>query len=215
MKVKNTILQIFSDIFMYEENTQNYNFILPETDSSNPCLSDISNSNQDKPNISITSNYNKNLEFLKVKYNSLINSDVIIKNFDLVANNKKFSAFIVYIDGMVNANTVNSNILEPLMLKSLSNIDIENTSLFNNNKQKNNKLNNSNINNLLNLINLSLLPQNSVIIENNFSNIISGINSGNCALFVDTLDKAFNIDVKGFKQRSIETPKNELVIRRL
>jgi spore germination protein KA len=36
---------------------------------------------------------------------------------------------------------------------------------------------------------------------------------GNCALFVDTLDLAFDIEVKGFKQRSIDKPDNEIVIK--
>ena len=36
---------------------------------------------------------------------------------------------------------------------------------------------------------------------------------GNCALFVDTLNLAFDIEVKGFKQRSIDTPNNEVVIK--
>lgn len=36
---------------------------------------------------------------------------------------------------------------------------------------------------------------------------------GNCALFVDTLNVAFDIDVKGFKQRSVEKPQNEIVIK--
>ena len=36
---------------------------------------------------------------------------------------------------------------------------------------------------------------------------------GNCVLFVDTLDCAFDIEVKGFKQRSVDTPNNEIVIK--
>lgn len=36
---------------------------------------------------------------------------------------------------------------------------------------------------------------------------------GNCALFVDTLNVAFDIEVKGFKQRSVDTPNNEIVIK--
>ena len=30
-------------------------------------------------------------------------------------------------------------------------------------------------------------------------------------MFIDTLDQAFDIEVKGFKQRSIDTPNNEVV----
>ncbi len=40
-----------------------------------------------------------------------------------------------------------------------------------------------------------------------------GINAGNCALFVETLPIAFDIEVKGFKQRSVDTPNNEIVIK--
>ena len=36
---------------------------------------------------------------------------------------------------------------------------------------------------------------------------------GNCALFVDTLSLAFDIEVKGFKQRSVDSPNNEIVIK--
>ena len=36
---------------------------------------------------------------------------------------------------------------------------------------------------------------------------------GNCLLFIDTLPIAFNIDVKGFKQREISTPNNEIIIK--
>ena len=36
---------------------------------------------------------------------------------------------------------------------------------------------------------------------------------GNCALFVDTLNLALDIEVKGFKQRSVDSPNNEIVIK--
>ncbi len=36
---------------------------------------------------------------------------------------------------------------------------------------------------------------------------------GNCGLFVDTLNVAFNIEVKGFKQRSVDKPNNEIIIK--
>ena len=56
------------------------------------------------------------------------------------------------------------------------------------------------------------MPQNNLKKSKAFSEIIEGVNSGNCALFVDTINTAFNIDVKGFKQRSVDTPNNEVII---
>lgn len=58
-----------------------------------------------------------------------------------------------------------------------------------------------------------LLPQNSVQKVSKFSEVASAINSGNCALFIDTVNIAFSIDVKGFSSRGIDTPKNEIVVR--
>ena len=49
-----------------------------------------------------------------------------------------------------------------------------------------------------------LMPQNTVTEITDFDEAATGINSGNCVLFVDTLSSAFDIEVKGFKQRSIE-----------
>ncbi|NLC87808.1 MAG: spore germination protein [Clostridiaceae bacterium] len=53
------------------------------------------------------------------------------------------------------------------------------------------------------------------VLKNNQNLIIYylGINSGNCALFIDTLPYVFDIDVKGFKQRSIDSPNNEVIIK--
>ena len=67
--------------------------------------------------------------------------------------------------------------------------------------------------NLADYIESCLMPQNSVIQQESFEDIFAGVNSGNCALFVDTLSVCFNIDVKGFKQRSISQPENEIVIK--
>ena len=59
----------------------------------------------------------------------------------------------------------------------------------------------------------SLLPQNNVEKVSAFSDVFDGVNMGNCLLFVDTLPIAFNIDVKGFKQREVSTSNNEIIIQ--
>ena len=40
----------------------------------------------------------KNLDFLKYKYNALICNDVIIREFSLLAQNIEYKAFVMYID---------------------------------------------------------------------------------------------------------------------
>ena len=57
-----------------------------------------------------------------------------------------------------------------------------------------------------------LIPQNSITRESEFEKIISDVNSGNCALFIDTIPIAFSIEVKGFQSRPVSTPNNEVVV---
>lgn len=59
----------------------------------------------------------------------------------------------------------------------------------------------------------NLIPQNSVKRYQDFAEIFDGINSGNCALFVDTIDVAFDIDVKGLQQRNVDKPVAENIIK--
>ena len=44
----------------------------------------------------VFSNINENLDFLKSKYNVLINSDIKIREFNMFANNKNHKCFIIY-----------------------------------------------------------------------------------------------------------------------
>ena len=57
------------------------------------------------------------------------------------------------------------------------------------------------------------MPQNNLKIRHDFKDIFNSINSGACALFIDTLNIAFDIDIKGFQFRSVAKPENEVVIR--
>lgn len=159
----------------------------------------------------------KNLDFLKYKYNALICNDVIIREFSLLAQNIEYKAFVMYIDGMVDSPVINEFILSPLMMRNRTNIfddkqkkfvseeKIDNVTLKNFKKSKEK--------NLVDFIYNSLIPQNSVDKVTDFSDVYSAINMGNCMLFVDSLDTAFNLDVKGFKQRNIDSPSNEVVVR--
>ena len=205
----NKFKTVFSDIFSYHQK-DNYNFTIPETPNNN----NLNLSSEKDLNQKIFNTLDKNLEFMKIRYNSMINSDIIIREFTLSARNKQFSAFIFYIDGMVDQQLVNDFVLNPLMLKNIANsFDGEQNKVISEINANNVRIRKIKKFNITDYIDSCLIPQNSVEKEEDFANIISGINSGNCALFVDTINIAFNIDVKGFKQRSIDSPNNEIVIR--
>ena len=63
-----------------------------------------------------------NVEYIKTKYNLLINSDIVCRNFTLNARGKQYKAAILYIDGMVDTNLLNDFILKPLMLRNENNL---------------------------------------------------------------------------------------------
>lgn len=191
-----------------------YQFTLP-TDSENPESNTIQNSKQTPENKqNVFPNINENLEYVKTKYNTLINSDIIVREFILNARGNQYKAFLLYIDGMVDSQILNDFVLESLMLRNRNN-------LFNG--EQNRIISESTTNNVIirkvkkfnlaDYIESCLIPQNSITQQNSFDDIFAGINSGNCALFVDTLSVCFDIDVKGFKQRSISQPENEIVIK--
>lgn len=155
-----------------------------------------------------------NLDYMKVRFNSMINSDIVIREFTLSARNKQYKSFIVYIDGMVNSDIMNNYILKPLMLKNQSNsFDGSQTQVISEVVTNNITVRKVKKFNIMDYISNCLLPQNNVDKYSNFDDIVKGINSGNCALFIDSLDVAFDIEVKGFEKRSLDNPNNEVVIR--
>ncbi len=191
-----------------------YQFTLP-TDSENPESTTIQNNKQTPENKkNVLPNINENLEYVKTKYNTLINSDIIVREFILNARGNQYKAFLLYIDGMVDSQILNDFVLESLMLRNRNNLfNGEQNRIISESTTNNVTIRKVKKFNLADYIESCLIPQNSITQQNSFDDIFAGINSGNCALFVDTLSVCFDIDVKGFKQRSISQPENEIVIK--
>ena len=204
MKIKN--------LFKYKP-PENYDFNIQTTE--NAIVQDLY---YEKIEEKVFPSFQKNLEFIRSRFNSLINSDVIIREFKIICKNKQYNAFLVYIDGLTDSVIINDFILRPLMLRNKSNTHIEeekSIKKFNYNS-KNFVYSSSKQNErteLANYIYTNLVPNNNLSKQIEFSKIISDINSGNCVLFVDTLNIAFDIDAKGFKQRNIDRPQIENVIK--
>ncbi len=207
--MKNNFFKYLIDTFKFSPQ-KDYEFELSVNDTQNNfnSITPLENLKQKVfPSIDV------NLEYIKVKYNSLINSDIKIREFDLTARNKVYKAFIVYIDGMSDSKSINRFILHPLMLKSRANTfdssqEVVSTAVANNITVKRVKKFN-----LVDYIYSCLIPLNDTKKTTTFEDIINAINFGECALFVDTIDTCFISDVKGFEKRSINTPSNEVVIR--
>ena len=201
MKIVDTFKKIF---FPIEEPV--HDFSLPAVDANISSIPDISEVKD------IFTSIDVNIEYINVKYNLLINSDIILREFLLTAKNKQYRAFLLFIDGMTDMNLVNDYVLKPLMLKNAAN-SFESNQVISEAVTNNITVRKVKKFNIKEHIFNSLLPQNNVKMQKEFKEIFSSVNSGNCMLFVDTLDIAFDIDVKGFKTRSINKPENEVVLR--
>ncbi|MBR2240494.1 MAG: spore germination protein [Clostridia bacterium] len=218
MKNYNIFKQFYNKFIKYTP-TQGNNFFLTTENIKDIEKEPVSPSKELEP-IKISNKINYNLDYLKSKYNSLINSDIVIRNFNLIAYNKEYSASLIFIDGMVETQIVNNAILKPLMLRNDSNTYNSLNTTVSNSKKIIAEYNNNDVIirkikkvDLKKFIYNNLIPQNSVKIIDNFESAISSINMGNTILIVDTVNVAFDIDAKGFKQRSISSPKNEIVVR--
>ncbi len=209
-----SIKDIISSFFTYTPtNKQTYNFnLIEDTNTKNYTDNDLTG--KENKETKIFPSVSVNSEYLKTKYNLLINSDIIFRDFMLIAKGKQYHALLIFIDGMVNTEIMNEFILEPLMMRNRNNLfDSSQNKVISEAVANNITVRKVKKFNLANYISSCLVPQNAIKQVSYFEDIITGINSGNCALLVDTLNVAFDIEVKGFKQRGIEKPSNEIVIK--
>lgn len=201
---KNLIKSLFQD-----QIDSDNSFTLPETDSNA--------TNQVQPedllkNKKVYPNIDVNLEYINVRFNSLINSDIKIREFLINVRNKQYKAFIIFIDGMSDNDSINDFILKPLMMKNQSNTS-DGPQVISEAVANNISVRRVKKFNISDYIMECLLPQNDVQKVNSFDDIASSVVSGNCILFVDTIDYVFDISTKKFETRSIGEPKNEPIIR--
>lgn len=97
------------------QDNEEYNFTLSSENASDTQPEDLLKNKKVYPSIDV------NLEYISSRYNLLINSDIKIREFLLNAKGKQYKAFLLYIDGLVDASSINDFILTPLMLKNYAN----------------------------------------------------------------------------------------------
>lgn len=195
------IKDIFLNIFKYSEK-EDYSFVLPT----------VSNNLNEKEfkkddNTKIFNSLEENRTYLKTKYNMLINSDIKLRDFTITLKSKKIPAFLLYIDGMVDDKSINEFIMQPLLLRNSIKMQELSKTYIDSEKRKILKIN------LENFLYESLIPQNSVSKEYEFSKVVSKANNGFCILFVENLSVALCIETKGFKGRSVSEPVTEAVVK--
>ncbi|HEX2926505.1 MAG TPA: spore germination protein [Ruminiclostridium sp.] len=142
----------------------------------------------------ISDDLEHNKSVMKKIYNIPENSDIAYREFNITVRDENYKAFILFIDGMTDRGVISNNILQPLML--FSNLDIKEEArdigefIFN-----------------------RLIPFNQIKKVKDFKELVSDVNFGGCAIFVDGLEYAYAADTKNWDHRSVGPPRSETVIR--
>jgi len=167
------IKQLFNSIFAYSPN-EDYYFNLP--DNNQQLEPDNNQTSEEKVNI--YPSLSINIEYMKTRYNTLINSDIILREFTINARGKQYNALIAYIDGMIDTEIMDKFILEPLMLRNKNNLydgtqnKVVSEAVANNiTVRKVKKFD------LSNYLMGCLIPQNAIKEVSNFDEVSNGINS--------------------------------------
>lgn len=174
--MKQSIIQFFQNIFQYHEEKE-YDFTVLEEDINEKKYAsyeeEIIQQKPDNPK-NVFPSLSVNLECMHTSYNKLINSDIMIREFTLNARNTQYSAFIIYIDGMVDSKLINQFVLDPLMLKNPANTYAgEENRIIKESVTNNITVRKVKRFNLLDYIYNCLIPQNSVKKITEFSEIIN------------------------------------------
>jgi spore germination protein KA len=211
----NNLLNILKGLLIYKEPEPVEKFILRENDNETSLSAQPDNKQQDQQESGsgretkklkrkdgdgggepppINRMLRNNLDYIKKRFSVPTNSDVMIREFDVIVGKKAIPAFMVYYDGMVDRDVVNNDILMPLML--LSNLDIKSDDAR-----------------VDVYIRTHLLTHNQIKEVEMFDQVLGEVNFGGCGIFVDGLTTAFTADVKGFEHRTVERPNTEMVIQ--
>ncbi|MCX8074866.1 MAG: spore germination protein [Clostridia bacterium] len=131
----------------------------------------------------------QNIKYLREAYSADINKDIVFRDFVICS---KFKACLIFIDGLVDRDLVTNTILKQLMTP-LYFSDFDET--------------------IEKLIYNSLLPQMQIKKVSSQKEVISSINAGDCAIFIDELNVVFICDVKKWEHRSVSETKSEISLR--
>jgi spore germination protein KA len=147
-----------------------------------------------EPGDEVKSDIDANLLHMKDVYSIPLNSDIVLREFDITHGCKSVRAFIIFFDGMTDREVINNYILKPLMVNSV--MPLKDTAET-----------------LEDYVVRQLMPHCQVSVNKSYKKAVESVNFGGCALFAEGLDVCFTADVKGWEHRGVEKPNNEIIIK--
>ncbi len=178
------LLDAVKNIFTFVPPSENRQFVLKET----PNTIDYDIRKEKKPETTqrVSSDIEENLAYIRNRFSIPLNNDFVLRTLRL-KNDRK--AFVVFIDGMVDTDSVDNNIIKSLLeLPYFADDEIykyeeEITERF--------------------------ISHSQAMVTDSMDIIAEEVNFGGCAVFVDGFGKGFSLDVRSWGTRSIDKPENE------
>ena len=153
---------------------------------------EIKQKNFDFEALNVNSSLEVNKRYLEIIYSLPKNKDIIIREF-YIALDSPLKAFVIFIDGLSNADIINNSILKPLMVLLDEGIKIKHGEAAE-------------------YIKDHLLPGHDVKVLNKYRQILDFVNYGNTAIFIEGSAQSLVVETKGWERRSIGKPEVEQVI---
>lgn len=148
-------------------------------------------SEQEEFTLDIYKKLDKNLSNLKEMLEKP--NDLVIREFTAGSSDHKCA--LVFIDGLIDKDLVNNNILKNLQIMSeWKDLPKTNANLFHD-------------------IKMELVSISDVETGQNLDDVSNALLYGSAILYVDGVDKALMMDVKGWQTRTISQPPSETIIR--
>ena len=134
----------------------------------------------------VSSDIEENEAYIRKRYSIPLNNDFVIRNIKL-KNDRK--AFVVFIDGMVDTESVDLAII-----KSMQELPYFTDDEIYKYEEE---------------ISERFISHSQSQISDDMDIVAEEVNFGSCAVFVDKISKAFIFDVRSWGTRSIDKPENE------
>ncbi len=159
-------------------------FVLPENEIINK--KSVENSSQKK----LSGYYLKDMNLLKKEFGYKISGDVKFREFTVEVDKKAVDACVFYIDGLIDKNFLNNSVLFPMMVHSR-------------------EINIKTVDEIQNI----LMPEAEIGNEDKVSKLSYDLNFGTAVVLINGLEKAVELDIKGWESKGIGEPQSEKVIR--
>ena len=124
----------------------------------------------------VSTDIDENINYVSKKFFLPKNGDVVTRETEFWAGNKKIRAFLISIDGLSDNEAINESVLEPLMNSEYTDTDA------------------SDIDYIVN----TLIPYNQIKKTKDINDMINTINIGNASMFFDGYDTGIIIDSKSW-----------------